>query len=53
VQALALALLESLQDIPDEDRLQFLYYLNRPAYLTGDEKAVELQYDPQFSVTEE
>lgn len=48
-----LRLFTYLQQIPDNDRLELIYYLNRPAYLTGEEADVYLMYDPEFTVTEE
>ncbi|MBR5231013.1 MAG: hypothetical protein IKW00_02050 [Clostridia bacterium] len=46
-------LLRTLQNISDEDRLELIYYLNRSAYLTGEEKEIYITYDPEFTVTEE
>ncbi len=48
-----LQLLSYLQAMDDGDRMELIYYLNRPAYLTGDEADVYLAYDPEFTVSEE
>lgn len=48
-----LQMLTYLQRIDDSDRLELIYYLNRPAYLTGEEADTTLLYDPEFTVTEE
>ena len=52
-QTLTRKLLFMLQDVSDEDKLQLIYYLNRGAYLTGEEKEIHITYDPEFTVTEE
>jgi len=52
-RSLVYNLLYTMQEIADEDRLELIYYLNRGAYLTGDEKEVYITYDPEFTVTEE
>lgn len=52
-RAAALQMLSYLQKIADSDRMELIYYLNRSAYLTGDEADVYLMYDPEFTVTEE
>lgn len=51
--AAAVKLLMYLQQLEDSDRLELLYYLNRPSYLTGGEADIYLTYDPEFTVTEE
>lgn len=53
VQALTRKLIYSLLDAEPEDRLELMYYLNRSAFLTGDEKEIYLMYDPEFMVMEE
>lgn len=45
-------LYDTLLDLPDSERLELLYYLNRPLYLTGDQKEISIMYDPEFTVTE-
>lgn len=49
----ALRMLSYLQETDEHDRLELIYYLNRPAYLTGDEADIYLTYDPEFTVSEE
>ena len=46
------ALYNTLLEMEAEDRLELIYYLNRPAYLVGEETDIELGYDPEFTVTE-
>lgn len=49
----ALQLLSHLQETDENDRMELIYYLNRSAYLTGDEADVYMAYDPEFTVSEE
>ena len=48
----ALKMLKYMQRTEESDRMELIYYLNRPAYLTGDEKEIYLIYDPYFNVSE-
>jgi len=43
---------DTLLDLPDSERLELMYYLNRSLYLTGDQKDISIMYDPEFTVTE-
>ena len=50
--ALSLSLLETLENIRQEDVFELLYYLDRPSYLEGEETALRIEDDPRFIVTE-
>ena len=45
-------LYDTLLDLPDSERLELMYYLNRSIFLTGDQKDISIMYDPEFTVTE-